>query len=108
MGGASRGAAVRSTDAFAEPSAAVSELAHSSPTAVTLLNGPLSARGARPVTLRAQTAPSTTCSISIGYVPTPVLAPATADGYCFFNDTRYALLDQTAPAAVPPADLALA
>jgi hypothetical protein len=31
------------------------------------------------------------------------------DGYCFFNDTRYALLDQGtagSPAAVPPADLA--
>ncbi|MGI5243635.1 condensation domain-containing protein [Dactylosporangium sp. CA-139066] len=30
----------------------------------------------------------------------------TTDGYCFFNDTRFALLDAEAPAAVPQEDLA--
>jgi hypothetical protein len=74
--------AVEPSSAAPTPSPSRPPTPQSSPVpapAVTLLNGPLSARGARPVTLRAQTAPSTTCSISVGYVPTPVLAPATAD-----------------------------
>jgi hypothetical protein len=48
-------------------------------TAVSILNGPLSARRVRPVTLRARTAPQTTCAIAIGYASAPDLGPATSD-----------------------------
>jgi len=52
-----------------------------SPTAasVTILNGPLSARQGRSVTLQARTAPRTACTIDLGYPSAPDLDPATSD-----------------------------
>lgn len=65
----------------ATPSPTPSATPRTTPSAarVTLLNSPVTARRARPVTVRAQTAPQTSCSISIGYPGAPSLDPATSD-----------------------------